>query len=821
MRQVPLDIVAGSYSDETRPFSSQDTVNYLPVFAEQGGTRTPTMLKTPPGLRPFVQVLDTSEDIARPIGPVRRTHNCEGKLFAVMGQTLYQVTPSGVAIPQGTIPGVGRCSMAHNQLATGNQLVTVNGTSGYCFNTQTQVFERITDEGFPGAIKVIFMDGYIIGIEPRRRFAFNSEVADALAYNTLDRFTSEYLPDLLVSLESVQNQLVLFSEGSMEFFENTGATEQPFRSKRISQKRGCAGTFTTAVIDQTVYWLGDDGIFYRLEGYAPKRISTRPIEQAIRGLDWKNAFAETWTDAGHLVVYWTFPDGLTWGYDISSGQWHRRQSYGFNRWRPSTLTYINSEWVAGDFQNGRLWKLDWDYVLEGDEEIISERVTQTLADNQNRMLVNRLELIVDTGQEITEPTTFPAQPDPPSMSGSAPDGTVGEAYSFTYTLTPGGSPILRTQIVSGELLPGLTWNQSTATLSGTPTRAGTMSLSFRVTDQNGLYALHSDTISISIEVEQLQVLEPGRVTSAAWSPDDSYLAFGSYISPYLVIHKRTGDTFAQLGTVTTPLTDRPHGLAWDDTGTYLAVAPENAVPAFILKRTGDTFAWLTDLPSQPPNQERGLAWRGDGDQIAMVNSGLVSPPDDPRLGVWSWNAGTETPSHLFNQALSAFPESPNGCSYSDDGSLLAVGLEASPYLSVLSVESGSYPPYGTLDEAPPHPAKAPRFSPDGTYLAMAHSASPYFSVYRRSGTNFTRLDTPAGTLGGASVSWNGDGTLLAVGGSAPGGVELYQRTGDEFALAATIPHATDAVAFSNDDAFLAIGSPSGIDADSYAYKVIQ
>lgn len=490
MRQVPLDIVAGSYSDETRPFSSQDTVNYLPVFAEQGGTRTPTMLKTPPGLRPFVQVTDGGN----PIGPVRRTHNCEGKLFAVMGQTLYQVTPSGVAIPQGTVPGIGRCSMAHNQLATGNQLVTVNGTSGYCFNTQSQVFERITDEGFPGAIKVIFMDGYIIGIEPRRRFAFNSEVADALAYNTLDRFTSEYLPDLLVSLESVQNQLVLFSEGSMEFFENTGATEQPFRSKRISQKRGCAGTFTTVVIDQTVYWLGDDGIFYRLEGYAPRRISTRPIEQAIRGLDWKNAFAETWTDAGHLVVYWTFPDGLTWGYDISSGQWHRRQSYGFSRWRPNTLTYINSEWVAGDFQNGRLWKLDWDYVLEGDEEIISERTTQTVADNQNRMLVSRLELIVDTGQPITEPVGFPDQPEGPSITGDAPGGSVSQSYNFSYTVT-GGTGAKRVTLRSGTLPPGLSLSQA-GVLSGTPTEHGSFSFVVRVTDANGLYDDLSDSIPV-------------------------------------------------------------------------------------------------------------------------------------------------------------------------------------------------------------------------------------------------------------------------------------------------------------------------------------
>jgi hypothetical protein len=56
MKMAPLDIVDGSYADEDKSFSAQDTVNYLPASAEQGGTRTPTMLKTPPGLKPAVLI---------------------------------------------------------------------------------------------------------------------------------------------------------------------------------------------------------------------------------------------------------------------------------------------------------------------------------------------------------------------------------------------------------------------------------------------------------------------------------------------------------------------------------------------------------------------------------------------------------------------------------------------------------------------------------------------------------------------------------------------------------------------------------------------
>jgi hypothetical protein len=56
MKMQPLDIVDGTYKDEDLSFSAQDTCNYLPTSAEQSGTRTATMLRTPPGLKPAVLI---------------------------------------------------------------------------------------------------------------------------------------------------------------------------------------------------------------------------------------------------------------------------------------------------------------------------------------------------------------------------------------------------------------------------------------------------------------------------------------------------------------------------------------------------------------------------------------------------------------------------------------------------------------------------------------------------------------------------------------------------------------------------------------------
>lgn len=489
MRANPLPLIGGFYADETRPWSQQDICNYLPVAAESEGTRTPTLAKTPPGLSPFV---DTGN-----LDPARGVYSAEGRLFTVAGNTAYQISNTGVAIPLGSISGTGRVRFAHNQITGGNQVLIVNGSAGWVWNTNTGVLTLITDTGYPGAINARFIDGYLVQIEPARRYAFHSDLADALEYNTLDRFTSEVSPDLLVSMAVSNNELILFSERTSEFFENTGATVQPFRSKRISFNRGCAGRYAAIEMDNSVFWLGDDGSFYRLDGYTPVRISTRPIEQAIRGLNWAQAFAFVWKDSGYSVCYWTFPNGYTFGYDASQQKWHRRASYGFNRWRVQDMTSWQNRWIASDFQKGRLWELDWAYPWEGDQEFISELTSPVIHDNQSRVLMPRLEVIMDTGQPEVDVREFAAQPVGPSISGAAPDALVLSTYGpYTYTTVAGDASIVGVTIRSGAYPAGLSLSSS-GVLSGTPTEIGSFTVTLRVTDSAGLWDELTDTIIIT------------------------------------------------------------------------------------------------------------------------------------------------------------------------------------------------------------------------------------------------------------------------------------------------------------------------------------
>lgn len=490
----PAPIVGGAYSDDTRPWSVQDTVNWIPVNIERPGGRSDSLLRCAPGASVF--------SIPGPAAPVRGMHDVEGRMFAVVGTSLYQLTPAGVAIRWGEIPGVGMVSMAHNQITGGNELVIASGSSGYVLNTVTEQFGQITDDGFPGFKVCDFSDGYIVGVEPQGRFWFHSDLAAATEYNTLDRYEAESQPDRIVSLIVSHREVLVLGERTGEFFRNTGAAQGTFqRIDGTEMEVGCAATHSARKLDNSVFWLGNDGSVYRLNGYSPIRISTHAMEQAISRCNLAQAFAFTYEDRGHKIYYLTFPDGMTWGYDVATQEWTRRESFGLERWRMSSMVRSNRQWFAGDYANGKVYRIDWSMPWENGEVIERRRISGVLHDNQNRVGIDAIEFVLNMGEGNAGPgDLFPPQPRGPEIRGSAPDGVVGTTYAgFTYVLTPGDSPIVRTRIVGGVLPDGLSWNESTASISaGDPTISGSFSITLRAQDANGLWSQHEDTIDITL-----------------------------------------------------------------------------------------------------------------------------------------------------------------------------------------------------------------------------------------------------------------------------------------------------------------------------------
>jgi len=460
--------IGGAYSDDTRPFSVQDTVNQLVVPAEKSGTRSAAKLRGVPGMQPFVDLGTNSS--------IRGMRNVEGALFVVSAQTLFRVLPSGSSQPLGTIPGVSRVSMTHNQVAGGNQVVIGNGQSGYCYDTSKSTFQQITGNAFLGFRSVDYIDSYIVGISPFGDVAYTSGLADALSYSTLDRYDAEGSPDKMVANIVTHREWWLLGEQTIEPFvdnpqtDSAGIVTTTFqRSSGVVIERGVASTFCAALIDNTVMFLGNDGIVYKMNAYTPVRVSTHAIEEEIQNNNWQNCFAMVMESQGHKVYYLTFPDGLTWGYDCATGEWHRRQSYGMNRWRANAMVSLGQKVVVGDFANGRLYALDWEYMQEDQQPLVRERIGPVYSDSQNPITMAGFEVVVDTGASPgVYGTGTPPAPMPLTLTGTLANGTIGAAYSSNL-IADGGLQPYAWSILTGTLPPGLSLNAATGIISGTPT----------------------------------------------------------------------------------------------------------------------------------------------------------------------------------------------------------------------------------------------------------------------------------------------------------------------------------------------------------------
>ena len=167
-------------------------------------------------------------------------------------------------------------------------------------------------------------------------------------------------------------------------------------------------------MDNSVFWLGDDGIVYRAAGYQPQRVSTHAIEHAIEGYaTLADALAFTYSQEGHSFYVLTFPDAATWVYDASTQLWHERESRdsegrGLARWRVNAYADAYNQHVVGDYQTGQLYTLDLDEPTENGLCIRREAVSAPVAATGQRLKMARLELELETG--VGRTTGFGATP---------------------------------------------------------------------------------------------------------------------------------------------------------------------------------------------------------------------------------------------------------------------------------------------------------------------------------------------------------------------------------------------------------------------------
>jgi hypothetical protein len=292
----------------------------------------------------------------------------------------------------------------------GTQLfVAANGPS-YIYNSQTNVFQQITDPDFPGAVTVSYLDGYFIFNEPNSQKIWVTSLLDGLSVDPLDFASAEGSPDGLVAVIVNNREAWLFGTNSIEVWYDAGTPDFPLaRIQGASNEIGCAATFSVAKLDNSIFWLGQDargrGIVYRNNGYTGVRASNHAIEWQIQQYgNISDAIAYTYQQDGHSFYVLTFPTvQKTWVYDVATQSWHERAGWSngnFIRYRPNCQTTFNNEVILGDYESGNLYAYDLDvYADNGQIQkwLRSWRVIPSGQNNLRRTAQHSLQLDCETG----------------------------------------------------------------------------------------------------------------------------------------------------------------------------------------------------------------------------------------------------------------------------------------------------------------------------------------------------------------------------------------------------------------------------------------
>jgi hypothetical protein len=395
-------ILGASYVARSVNAADNRLVNLFPEATADGG-KTAGFFNRAPGLQ-FQQTIGT--------GPIRAlwAHQTNGSdFYVVSGTEFYKVTGlTATPTKLGDVTGTGPVSIADN----GVQIFLACNPDGFIYNEVTNVFAKITDPDFAGAVTVGYLDGYFVFNEPNSQKVWVTELLDGTSVDPLDFASAEGSPDGLVAVNVDHREAWLFGTDSIEVWYDAGLADFPLtRIQGAFNEIGCVAAFSIAKLDNALFWLGTDargqGIVYRANGYTGVRVSTHAIEYAIAQYgNISDAVAYTYQQEGHAFYVLTFPTGnATWVYDVSTQAWHERAGWNtslgeFTRHRSNCQCNFGGNTVVGDYENGNIYTLDLSVYADNggiQKWLRSWRALPTGANNLKRTAQHSLQLDCESG----------------------------------------------------------------------------------------------------------------------------------------------------------------------------------------------------------------------------------------------------------------------------------------------------------------------------------------------------------------------------------------------------------------------------------------
>lgn len=261
----------------------------------------------------------------------------DGDLFTIRGTTLYR---DGVSL--GTVAGTDRPEWAY----TVDGLFILGNGIVYQYDGASLTATSFPDSASVASITQI--NSILVAVRADTGTIYFRLPGDT-TWGALDFFSAERNPDPARAVRVLGDVLYVFGTATVEQFAATGSSTTPFqRIGGIVINRGLMDRDSIASLDNTLFFVGEDKIVYRLTEGAPARVSDHGIEERIRASTTAKSFSFAWEGHKLLVIGL---DAETIAYDVAGG-WAVYE-YGGSAFPSLGLYDGETTYVAG----AKLWTL--------------------------------------------------------------------------------------------------------------------------------------------------------------------------------------------------------------------------------------------------------------------------------------------------------------------------------------------------------------------------------------------------------------------------------------------------------------------------------
>lgn len=278
------------------------------------------------------------------------------------------------------------------------------------------VFGRITDPGFLGADRILFIEGWLMCNEPNTRTFFTTGPTPyQILFPGLDFSLKDSSTDNLVTLEEQNREAWLIGERTTEVWYNAGNTPGVTfaRLPGVGPQMGCAAKHSIARCGQALVWLGrnEQGQNYVVatNQYSWTKISTHAVDAAIASYTVVNdAIGYGYVENGHLFYVLSFPTAdVTWVFDVTTKAWHKRLSFNastgvFHRHLSNCFMNFADMNIVGDYQSGQLYQMSRGFYTDNGSPLIALRRSPHVwsAQNRERLFFSQLQVEFNPGQGL-------------------------------------------------------------------------------------------------------------------------------------------------------------------------------------------------------------------------------------------------------------------------------------------------------------------------------------------------------------------------------------------------------------------------------------